>query len=331
MSCTQEKDVSPVSRKSSTSSSSCDYSDVIILDGGMGRLLQNMGAPFKQPQWSAAALMDAPHYVREAHERYVKAGAQVLTTNAYAVVPFHVGEKVFREQGEKLCRRAAQIAREVADKANATPGRAKVQVAASVSPALGSYRPEAFDEELARQIWPVLIDSQADLSDFFLVETLSSIAETKLAIELCAKHGKPIWVSSALQDDRPLLRSNETVSEWIDAVCEADVNGLVQAVLFNCSQLEVMEDAVREAAAHVGPHGPSYRVGVYANAFFKPPTGKRPDANETLMEIRTDISPGLYAKFATRWVSAGASIIGGCCGIGPAHIAKLCERFASAA
>lgn len=68
---------------------------VLILDGGMGRELKAMGAPFRQPEWSALALMEAPHMVTAAHAAFVRAGADVITTNSYAVVPFHIGEERF--------------------------------------------------------------------------------------------------------------------------------------------------------------------------------------------------------------------------------------------
>jgi hypothetical protein len=64
-----------------------------ILDGSMGRELLRMGAPFKQPGWSALALIEAPEYVRATHDAFVRAGADVVTTNSYAVVPFHIGEE----------------------------------------------------------------------------------------------------------------------------------------------------------------------------------------------------------------------------------------------
>ncbi|MEC8230891.1 MAG: homocysteine S-methyltransferase family protein [Pseudomonadota bacterium] len=44
-----------------------------------------------------------------------------------------------------------------------------------------------------------------------------------------------------------------------------------------------------------------------------------------LSTLREDVSPDKYRSFAERWVDAGASVIGGCCGIGPEHIAELNE------
>ena len=73
-----------------------------LLDGGMGRELLRRGAPFAQPEWSALALMQAPATVQEVHAAYITAGAETLTTNSYALVPFHIGEERFRARAGEL-------------------------------------------------------------------------------------------------------------------------------------------------------------------------------------------------------------------------------------
>ena len=77
---------------------------MIILDGGLGRELQAMGAPFRQPEWSALALMEGAEYVRAAHDAFLQAGADIITTNSYAIVPFHIGADVFKSRASELLR-----------------------------------------------------------------------------------------------------------------------------------------------------------------------------------------------------------------------------------
>jgi S-methylmethionine-dependent homocysteine/selenocysteine methylase len=98
-------------------------------------------------------------------------------------------------------------------------------------------------------------------------------------------------------------------------------------VLFNCSQPEVMGPAI--AAAHATAERaamPGFRIGVYANAF--PPQPKEAVANAGLSRLREDLDPARYLDWCKGWVAEGASIVGGCCGIGPEHIALLRERLA---
>lgn len=80
---------------------------VTILDGGMGRELHRRGAPFRQPEWSALALMETPEIVRETHLDFLRAGAQVVTTNSYALVPFHIGQERFDAQAAEWARQPA--------------------------------------------------------------------------------------------------------------------------------------------------------------------------------------------------------------------------------
>lgn len=64
---------------------------ITVLDGGMSRELMRLGAELRQPEWSALALMESPEIVRRVHEEFIAAGADVVTTNTYALVPFHIG------------------------------------------------------------------------------------------------------------------------------------------------------------------------------------------------------------------------------------------------
>ncbi|HEX6120989.1 MAG TPA: homocysteine S-methyltransferase family protein [Dongiaceae bacterium] len=288
-----------------------------ILDGGMGRELHRMGAPFKQPEWSALALMLEPDTVKTAHRRFVEAGADVITTNSYALVPFHIGEERFKADGRRLADLAGLAARKAA-----TGVSHVAQVAGSLPPLFGSYRPDLFDERRAPQIIQPLIDGLLPHVDLWLAETQSCIAEARFAKQAVAGDERPFWVSFTLEDDnadlaRPKLRSGEDVAAAVTTMLELGVD----AVLFNCSQPEIMEGAIDAARAVNEAHGFKARIGVYANA-FAPQRGDE-GANEAISDIRPDLTPARYAQFAREWRQRGADIIGGCCGIGPEHIAAL--------
>ena len=287
-----------------------------ILDGGMGRELHRMGAPFKQPEWSALALMLAPDTVERAHRRFVEAGAEVITTNSYALVPFHIGEAKFAAEGQKLADLAGRMARKATEGA-----KHSVRVAGSLPPLFGSYRPDLFDEAKAPAIIRPLIDGLSPHVDLWLAETQSALAEARFARKMLAEDKRPFWVSFTLDDDlpdlaQPRLRSGEDVAPAVTAMLELGVD----AVLFNCSQPEIMEGAVDAARAVREAHGFKARIGIYANAF---PPASNDAANEVISDIRADLTPARYAQFAKAWVQHGADIVGGCCGIGPEHIAAL--------
>ena len=295
---------------------------VTILDGGMGRELERSGAPFRQPEWSALALIESPAHVRQAHDSFARNGAEVITTNSYAVVPFHIGEERFETDGLRLADLAGQLARQTADTFGA-------RVAGSLPPVLGSYRPDLFDAAKARPILKVLLEGLSPYADLWLAETQSSLAEVTLVRELLADDPRPLWLSFTLDDHdsgavlsgaaKPTLRSGETVADAARHAASLDAS----ALLFNCSQPEVMEAAVREARAALG--GKPIAIGVYANAFATEADDAA--ANETLHGIRADLTPPLYLGWARRWVDAGATMVGGCCGISPEHIGELARAL----
>lgn len=293
---------------------------VTILDGGLGRELKRRGAPFRQPEWSALALMEAPEIVREVHDDYINSGAQVITTNSYALVPFHIGDAAFKEQGLSLATLSGKLAKEAADASDET-----VQVAGSIAPLFGSYRADLFEPDNVEAIVTPLIQGMEPYVDLWLSETQSLIAEplaVKAIVDKLAKNKKPFWVAFTLEDsvavDVPVLRSGETVVEAMKAMNEIGVD----AVLFNCCQPEVIEKALivaRETFTELGQ--PDFPLGAYANAFQ--PQRKDAAANADVSSIRDDLDPEDYLGWAKQWQKTGASLIGGCCGIGPEHIAEL--------
>ncbi len=304
-------------------------SDITVLDGGMGKELRRIGAPFRQPEWSALALLEAPEFVTKAHQNFVDAGAEVIITNTYAVVPYHIGIDRFRSRGRQLAAVAARAARSVADQA----GRA-VTVAGSLPPPFGSYRPDDFVPDRAPDVWRVLIEAQAADIDLWIGETLSSIVEFEVLVTTLDRaagsdiDGKGLWAGFTLDDHldegRARLRSGQSMTEVAVAVDRARNARSIEAVLFNCSQPEVIAPAVAElrGAGHAGP------IGAYANAFPTESLAKSGYASNTgILERRDDLTPERYADLAGTWIDAGATIIGGCCDIYPAHIAELRRRF----
>jgi S-methylmethionine-dependent homocysteine/selenocysteine methylase len=294
--------------------------DITILDGGTGRELQRIGAPFRQPEWSALALIEGSDWVVQAHQNFIAAGANVVTTNSYACVPFHIGADRFAQDGHRLAMLAGELARQAVSVVHGSAvGAPSVRVAGSIPPVLGSYRPDLFDLTAATPLLEILVDALAGSVDQWLIETTSSIDEARAAIVATNAASLPRWISFTL-DDRPqhqgpsVLRSGESIVDALDA-CAADVD----AVLFNCSQPEVMANAVEQAQDILG--SAPIQIGVYGNAF----DNAEPDhgANESLTSLRDDLSVARYADFAESWIERGATIIGGCCGISPDHIRAI--------
>lgn len=301
-------------------------SHVTILDGGMGKELRRIGAPFRQPEWSSLALIEAPEMVIQAHLNFIRAGAQVITTNNYAVVPYHHPTEFFNQRGTELTTLAGRLARQaVADSAF------DVLVAGSMPPLFGSYEPDRFDATRATPIYADIAAALDPFVDIWLGETLSTIGEMRTIVAAVDGVGttRPIWISFTVpdrwEDSRVALRSGETMEDIVATVADDELP--VAALLINCSLPEQTGPALTALSAALDAAGLDIATGAYANAF--PTTrGSAYQANEVIFERRTELTAERYAGFVDEWVSTGATLVGGCCDMYPEHIAALAERFA---
>lgn len=279
----------------------------------MGRELLRIGAPFRQPEWSALALTEGPDWVVQAHRNFIEAGAHVITTNSYAIVPFHIGDDRFRSEGRQLAALAGRLAYEAA------APFAALTIAGSLPPLFGSYRPDLFDAVRADEIIDPLIDGLRDHVHVWLGETLGSIAEAtavRAALDRAGEATTPLWISYYLSNRSPLaLASGETVAEAVSAAVDLGA----AAVLFNCSPAEKISIAIPIARSVAGSRA---QVGGYANRFATTQADSG-QANDRLSEFRDDLDPVAYCELVAGWLRDGATMVGGCCGMTPDHIGAI--------
>ncbi len=292
-------------------------SDIILTDGGMGQELLRRSKTPPTPLWSGRVLIDEPELVRELHVDFIRAGARVITINSYAATP----ERLEREGVGELFEPLQKLALDLAHEAREEAGEEGVLIAGCLPPLFGSYHPSlTISYEETHAIYRRIVAQEAERVDLMLCETMASAEEARAAATAAAEGGKPVWVSWTLADDGPpRLRSGETLAAAADAL--ADVR--LAARLINCSQPEALAAALPELVALGGT------VGVYANAFTAVDRLKHGSSVDVL-DAREDLGPAAYADFAMGWVAGGATIVGGCCEVGPEHIAVLRDRLRDA-
>ncbi|UVK36425.1 homocysteine S-methyltransferase family protein [Mesorhizobium sp. AR10] len=288
---------------------------VILTDGGMGQELVRRSSSEPTPLWSARVLIDEPDLVRDLHAEFIRAGARVITINTYSATP----ERLARESAEELFKPLQKRGIELAGQARDQAGDAAI--AGCLSPLFGSYAPAltiSFEETL--DTYRRIVAEQADGVDLVLCETMASAEEARAAVTAASESGKPVWVSWTLADHgAPRLRSGEAISAAANAL-----DGLpVAARLVNCCRPEAIAAALPELTDLGGP------VGAYANGFTSVEALKHGGTVEVL-HARHDLDPESYAEHALGWIKAGAGIVGGCCEVGPAHIAALREQLEQA-
>lgn len=287
------------------------FDGLILLDGGMGQELINRNASGQGVLWSARALFDFPDVVQAIHEDYIRAGADVITTNSYACIRNNFEPEGLLDRLAEMNRLAAELAQRARDKVGKP-----VLIAGSMGPQRGSYRPDLVGSyEETEALYREQAEFLAPQVDFFICETLSCLVEAKAAVSAAASTGIPFWLSWSIQESGVAkLRSGESVQNaWKDIAGSG-----ISAVLLNCSPPEAIGKVLPELLAIS-----DVPVGAYANAFTPIPEKWDFHGNESIPPSRTDVTPEKYLEHAKEWQAAGAQIIGGCCEVGPAHIAKL--------
>ena len=292
---------------------------IVLIDGGMGQELLARSSNKTPRMWSADYLVSEPDLVRDIHSHYIRAGATVLTINAYSATYTRMARINEEDRVPELQRIACALAIGARDAAGAKG--ADVAIAGCLSPLNGSYRADRVrDYHLNLDEYRKLVAHQAPFVDLFICETMSSVIEAQAAVTAGMESGKPVWLGCTVVDNGgTALRSGERIADVAGML--GDQNLKPQALLANCSAPESLTAAMPELAKT------GFVFGGYANGFTSIPADYLPGRTLETLSARRDLGPDAYAAFAMQWVEQGASIVGGCCEVGPAHIARLCERL----
>jgi homocysteine S-methyltransferase len=274
----------------------------VVLDGGLATLLEARGHDLSSALWSAQLLADDPDAVRDAHLAYFTAGAEVATTASYqASVAGFAGAG---RDGAHMLRRSVRLAREARDQHGGG------WVAASVGPygavlADGSeYRGDygLSVAELRGFHRPRLEILAAAGPDVLAVETIPCLAEVEALVLELDRLGVPAWLSVTTAGGA--TRAGEPAAE---AFAMAGECAAMIAAGVNCVSPREVAAAVLAASAAGKP------VVAYPNS------GERWDARGRRWSGEATFDPQDVAA----WVRGGARLVGGCCRVGPEHIARL--------
>jgi len=300
----------------------------ILLDGATGTELQRRGVPMDGVAWCGLAVASHPEIVRQVHLDYIQAGAEVIITNTFAS-----GRHLLRAAGaealtESVNRQAVLEARQARDEAAAAKAGAvesgwelapeDVWIAGSISPmaaaADGSSRPSLRDmAAIFTEQAELLADSGVDL---LLLEMMRDIDFSCAALEAASATGLPVWVGfSCKRTQQGRLVMHPAIGDEIGfEACVAAVmaqGGSLAAVMH--SDVNVIGDAL--SVIQTVWDGPA---GAYPESgYFEMP-------NWQFVDI---IQPQAFADEAQKWVEQGAKLVGGCCGIGVAHIRTMARRL----
>lgn len=288
---------------------------ITLLDGGMGQELIHRSGDRPTPLWSTQVMVDHPGIVQAVHTDYFNAGATVATTNSYAVHHDRLAGTPLEGQFDAL------IALSLAEAQAARAAHGTGRIAGSIGPLIASYRPDIHPaHDVAMPLYAEVAKALAKGCDLIICETVASIAHAQAALAGALQSGKPVWLSLTVNDaDGTRLRSGEPLG---DALAIA---GDAAAILVNCSMPEAIPAAMDILAKGDKP------FGAYANGFTKITEaflGHKPTVDA--LSARQDLGPEAYAKHSMGWIAQGATIVGGCCEVGPAHITELARQIRAA-
>lgn len=292
-----------------------DPQRIVLLDGGMGQALALRSRRPVSPLWSAQVMLDEPQLVTALHRDFIMAGARVITVNSYSATP----QRLARDGDPGLFEPLHAAALSAAQKARDESGR-EVNIAGCLPPLVASFHPDSVPgDATCLRDYRRIVALQATGVDLFLCETMSLAREARCATIAAAESGLPVWVAFTVDDeDGTRLRSGEPLVEAAREVVAAGA----ERVLVNCSVPEMVTAAMGELA------GLGVPFGGYANAFTSV-APLQPGGTVDSLSSRTDLGPDGYAAHALKWVELGATIVGGCCEVGPEHIATLAERLSA--
>jgi homocysteine S-methyltransferase len=295
----------------------------VVLDGGLATELERRGHDLSSALWSARLLADDPTAVTRAHQAFLVAGAQVVTTASYqASFEGFAAVGVDAAGTRELLRRSVALARQAVAQTADDARSAPAWVAASVGPygaalADGSEYTGAYGDMLTvpalRRFHHDRLAVLADAApDVLALETLPALAEVEALVAEVDRLGVPTWLSLTTvtdADGRVVTRRGEPAEEAFGLARDSDS---VLAVGVNCTDPDGVLAAVRLAAEVTGKPVVAY-----------PNSGERWDAVR-----RCWTGPSHFdADAVTGWFDAGTRLIGGCCRVTPEAVGAVSDTL----
>jgi len=276
-----------------TTPNAVNAESLILLDGPLGTELNARGVGTPLPLWSAAAIDTHPQLITTIHRDYAAAGATVHTANT-----FRTQQRTLGASWKRLTHRAVQLARQAVPSSH--------RIAGSLAPLEDCYRPDQSPPNSEPEHRAMADELASAGCDLILCETFPNPNEALVAVSCAVRTGLPTWLSLTAGPNGDLLTPQALAETGRKA---ADLGA--QAVLVNCTPAGMMLRWV-EALAAAKLKVP---FGGYANAG---------DVTDRLGWADEDTAAAEhYARYAGTWIAAGATVVGGCCGTSPRHIAAV--------
>ena len=285
--------------------------DIVVIDGGMGTELERRGVPMHSETWAGAALVEHPEAVVDVHAEFIRAGAEVIITNTFGASPLMLEAMGYGERAEAIIRGSVDLARRARDRV----GR-NVAIAGSIStmaPGGDLSRPgnRQSDDEIADSLGRMARALADGCCDLIALEMMRDARCAPIAMQSARDTGLPVWLGLACTQDKDsgdLVAFDVPENRFVDTLA-ATLPLEPDLVCVMHSDVDVTDIAIDIVKQHW--NGP---LGVYPESgYFEMPHWRFVDV----------IAPDALVARAHTWAGQGVTLFGGCCGLGPEHIAAL--------
>ena len=304
--------------------------EIIVLDGATGSEIARLGAEMNSSAWCGVANKTHPEIVRQVHEEYIRAGADIITANTFSTSRHCLAGADLADESIAITTKAVQIAREAVENVGANR---PIAIAGSMSNMVawipGTVSPDPRflptpEEELDnyRELAQTLANSGVDI---LLMEMMRDIDRSTRAVKAAVETGLPVWIGTSCT-----LLPNGSVSAWnslmeepesrlssdhVSSVKNTSYNSLLESMIsFQPQVMGVMHSTVE--TTNIG-------LNTLHDHWQGPVMAYPETSSEVRRGIRHEIEPAVFAKHCRDWVESGVQIIGGCCGTTIEHIRAL--------
>jgi len=276
-----------------------------LLDGAIGTELERRGYQTSLPFWTAPAVREVPELLRDIYRQYLQAGCQILTANTFRISAYLFDKYNRNKEFLPLLVETCQIAREL------IPSESFVLLGGSQTTLEDCYRPDLVPDEHILKTYhrkQLLAFKECDV-DFVLAETINSIREAQVILELAEGMGIPL-VLSLITNGMGELLSGESLLDFL----EVEAKYTPSVLSLNCRPVsDLLHDAKLLADNYSGPKG------IYANAPGIPHSKFGWESSVDACERMT--------YFTEEVMAMGFKMIGGCCGTSPEMLMAMAREI----
>lgn len=325
--------------------------DVIILDGAIGTELQSMGVPMHPAAWCGPGNYTHPSTVRQMHERYISAGADIITTNTFNTIRPALEASGYPDLVREINVRSVDAAREARDRVDvdrtiyiAGAISCRIPVRDQRTGTLLGGTGFGYGASLPAEELRAYADEQADILaesgiDFFIMENMWADNDSRMiAAEAAKATGLPVWVgfTASVADDGETVKMNFGdernayssgmgmplwTSSWRSVNYDMTLaEGIAEVATLNPDAISIFHSRISETTAAL-----QVVLDKWSGTVVLYPDAGRTDYLATWQDssVANEETADELTQEAAKWIETGAQVIGTCCGFGANYTKAL--------